>query len=171
MTAKEIIVNEKIEEGKRRIKKYVMYSAGAGFVPVPLLDMVILSGLQLKMISSLSSLFDVKFSKGISKNVIGSLVGGVLPVSIAPMLGSLLKIIPIVGQTIGAVTMPITSGAATYAVGKVFLQHFASGGTFLDFDPEKVRAYFAEQFKEGQKVAADVAGTGTATGAGKAKSA
>ncbi len=169
MAENEIKVNEKINEGNRRIRNYVMYSAGAGFVPVPLLDMVLLTGLQLKMISSLSSLFDVKFSKGISKNVIGSLVGGVLPVSLAPSLGSLFKIIPIVGQTIGAVTMPITSGATTYAVGKVFLQHFASGGTFLDFDPEKVRAYFAEQFKEGQKVAADVAGTGA--GAGKAKSA
>ena len=171
MTEKDIIVNEKIDEGNRRIRNYVMYSAGAGFVPVPLLDMVLLSGIQLKMISSLSSLFDVKFSKGISKNIIGSLAGGVLPGALSPSIGSFLKMVPIVGQTIGAVAMPATSGAVTYAVGKVFLQHFASGGTFLDFDPEKVRSYFFEKFKEGQKAAADVAGSATAASAGKAKSA
>ena len=134
-----------------------MYSAGAGFVPVPLLDMVILSGLQLKMISSLSSLFDVKFSKGISKNVIGSLVGGVLPVSIAPMLGSLLKIIPIVGQTIGGNHAHyIRCG---YLCGwKVFLQHFASGGTFWISIGEGSRV-FCRAIQRRAKVAADVAGT------------
>jgi len=27
------------------------------------------------------------------------------------------------------------------------------GGTFLDFDPQKVRAYFEEQFREGKLTA------------------
>ena len=42
--------------------------------------------------------------------------------------------------------MPVIAGAA-YAVGKVFIQHFASGGTFLTFDPEKVRAHYAGRAK------------------------
>ena len=29
------------------------------------------------------------------------------------------------------------------SVGRVFIQHFASGGTFLDFDPESVRKHFS----------------------------
>ncbi len=33
--------------------------------------------------------------------------------------------------------MPIYSGAATWAIGKVFIHHFALGGTFLNFDPQK----------------------------------
>jgi len=38
--------------------------------------------------------------------------------------------------------MPIVAGAATYAIGKVFVRHFASGGTFLTFNPEKVKDYY-----------------------------
>jgi len=52
--------------------------------------------------------------------------------------------------------MPVVSGAFTYAIGKVFIQHFASGETFLTFDPEKVRDYYTEMFEEGKKVAAEI---------------
>jgi hypothetical protein len=41
-------------------------------------------------------------------------------------------------------------------VGKVFARHFAEGGTFLSFDPEKAKAFYEEMFKEGQEVAADI---------------
>lgn len=47
--------------------------------------------------------------------------------------------------------MSAISGAITYAIGQVFIQHFESGGTFLDFDPKKVKEYFMEQFEEGNK--------------------
>ena len=50
--------------------------------------------------------------------------------------------------------MPALAGASTYAVGKVFVQHFESGGTFLNFDPEDVRDYYAEQFEKGKAAAA-----------------
>ncbi len=48
------------------------------------------------------------------------------------------------------------SGASTYAIYKVFIQHFESGGTFLDLDPSKVKSYFSEQFTKGKAVAADL---------------
>ena len=32
----------------------------------------------------------------------------------------------------------------TYAIGTVFYQHFAFGGTFLTFDAEKVKVFFME---------------------------
>jgi len=35
--------------------------------------------------------------------------------------------------------------ASTYAIGKVFLQHFESRNTMLTSDPEKVRVYYAER--------------------------
>jgi hypothetical protein len=50
--------------------------------------------------------------------------------------------------------MPTLAGASTYAVGRVFIQHFECGGTILSFDPEKVRAHFEKEFEEGKKVVA-----------------
>jgi len=44
--------------------------------------------------------------------------------SLAPMLASMVKIVPFVGSTLGAVSMPIVAGAMTYAVGKGFYSAF-----------------------------------------------
>ncbi len=52
--------------------------------------------------------------------------------------------------------MPATAGSMTYAVGRVFLQHFESGGTFLNFNPEEVKEHYARLFEEGKKVVAEV---------------
>ena len=60
--------------------------------------------------------------------------------------------IPLV-NTLALITgMLLTMAATTYGLGKVFALHFASGGTLLDFDPQKLRDYFAEQVEQGKKV-------------------
>ena len=132
------------------VQRYVFWSMGAGLIPVPVADMVALLAIQVKMVSDLSGQYGLLFSKSAGKSFIASLVGGTLPVAVAPTIASGVKAIPLVGTALGAVTMPVLAGASTYAVGKVFIQHFESGGTFLDFDPDEVRSYYAEQFEEGK---------------------
>jgi hypothetical protein len=46
---------------------------------------------------------------------------------------------------IGALTMPVISAGATYIIGKVFIQHFASGGTLLDFNAPDYREFIKTQ--------------------------
>jgi hypothetical protein len=41
--------------------------------------------------------------------------------------------------------MPALSAGATYIIGKVFIQHFASGGTLLDFNPPDYREFIKAQ--------------------------
>ena len=60
-------------------------------------------------------------------------------------VGSLVKSFPGVGTAIGALTMPVFSAGATYVIGKVFIQHFASGGTLLDFNPPDYREFIKAQ--------------------------
>jgi hypothetical protein len=61
------------------------------------------------------------------------------------------------GQMVGALTMPVFSAAATYVIGKVFIQHFATGGTLLDFNPPDYREFIKAQkdryFSRGKTVA------------------
>jgi uncharacterized protein (DUF697 family) len=140
------------QESDDIINRYVLASLGAGLVPVPIVDLVALTGLQLKMVHSLAKHYDVEFSNNIGKSLIGSLAGGVLPVAFSPFVGSLLKAIPIIGQTTSAVTMSIVGGASTYALGKVFKKHFGSGGTMEDFEPEKAKGYFAKKYEEGKEI-------------------
>jgi hypothetical protein len=46
---------------------------------------------------------------------------------------------------VGALTMPVFSAAATYVIGKVFIQHFATGGTLLDFHPPDYKEFIKAQ--------------------------
>ena len=136
------------------LRNHIIGSMGVGLIPVPIVDLVALTGIQLNMLRKLSKAYDIPFSRNLAKNIIASLIGGVIPVTFTGTLMSLMKGVPLIGLTVGALTMPILSGATTYAVGKVFIQHFASGGTFLNFNPDEVREYYYEMFKEGQEVVA-----------------
>jgi uncharacterized protein (DUF697 family) len=163
MSAEEIVEQEEHgpstgheEEANNMVKNYIIASMGAALVPVPLFDMVALTGIQLKMLHSLAKLYNVKFTKNLGKSLIGSLLGGVIPTSTA---ASLSKAVPGVGTAAGVIGMSAIGGAATYAIGRVFIQHFESGGTFLDFNPEKVREYFKEQFERGKGVASELENT------------
>ena len=147
-----------IEESKaaragQRVKLYMLASLGVGLVPLPLVDTALLSGLQLKMLHSLANLYGVDFYSQLGKSLIASLLGGGVPVSLSVNLARLIKGIPLYGQIVGIVGTSFFGGASTYAVGKVFIQHFESGGTFLTFDPPLVREYFAEQLIVGQEEA------------------
>lgn len=135
------------------VRTHSYTALGAGLIPIPLVDLVALAGIQLNMVRSIANIYDVPFKKDAGKSAIGALVGSVTPVSIAGPSASLVKVIPLIGSLAGVVTMSVFGGAATYAVGKVFIQHFAAGGTFLDFDPDSVKDYFAEKFAEGEKIA------------------
>ena len=52
---------------------------------------------------------------------------------------SMLKFVPIIGTITAGFVMPVLSAGATYAIGKAFIQHFASGGTLLDFNAPDYR--------------------------------
>ena len=133
------------------VRNHVWGSLGLGLVPLPLIDFIGITAIQLNMLRRLSRAYGLPFSDHLGKNLIASLVGGGLP----PSLGvSLFKTVPFLGLVTGMLTMSVTAGASTYAVGKVFIQHFASGGTFLSFEPEKVRDYYREVFEEGEKAVA-----------------
>jgi hypothetical protein len=69
-----------------------------------------------------------------------------------------LKLFPGIGHLAGGASMSILAGATTYAVGQVFIQHFDSGGTLLDFNPGAVREKFREKLRDGKAMAADLAG-------------
>jgi uncharacterized protein (DUF697 family) len=150
-------MNEKQQTATKKIRNYMWWSTGAGLVPVPFLDLVAISGVQLKMVSELAKVYDVPFNESRGKALIGALVGTLVPSSLAcGVVGSALKAIPAVGSIAGASALALFSGASAWALGKVFVQHFEAGGTFLDFDPEAVREYFRTQFEEGRKMAASM---------------
>jgi uncharacterized protein (DUF697 family) len=150
-------MSEREEKALRTIKNYMWWSMGAGLIPLPIVDMIAVSGVQLKMLAAISDIYDVKFRANTGKAVIAALGGFIVPHALSfGFFGSLVKSIPIVGVLAGAPTMGLFSAASAWALGKVFIQHFESGGTFLNFNPDQVRAYYQEQFEEGKKIATSI---------------
>ena len=145
------------------IRNYALGSIVPSLIPVPMLDLVAVTGIQLKMLHSLAQTYGVPFKEEAGRSALAALIGGTTSLGASRIVTSAVKAIPFVGQLTGAITMPVVNGGATYAIGKVFKQHFESGGTFLSFDPAKVRAYFEEQLKEGKAIIS------SAQDAGKAK--
>ena len=143
-------------QAHRIINKYTWWSMGAGLLPLPLVDMPVILGVRMRMLYMLSKNYHVPFSRDPGKKVISFLLGAVIPVSLTNTVGRTLKWVPFVGPMIGWMSMPIFTGATTYAIGQSFMMHFESGGTLLDFDPAKVLAYFRQEFAKGQKLAAEM---------------
>ena len=150
-------MSENEQKALKTIKHYMWWSMGAGLIPIPLVDMAAVSGVQLKMLAAISKIYGVEYKKNGGKAVIASLGGFVVPYAMSyGAVGSLLKAVPLVGALAGAPAMALFSAASAWALGKVFIQHFESGGTFLSFNPEQVKEYFRAQFEEGHKMAASM---------------
>ena len=128
------------------VYRYSALSAATGLIPVPLVDMAGFMAMQLMMLKKLCAHYDIPFDSQRSKSAIAILASGVSSTYLA---ASSTKLVPFIGA-FSIAAMPAVNGAFSYAVGRVFIQHFASGGTFLDFDPNKVRGYFNEQFRAGK---------------------
>lgn len=135
------------------IRKRVYASMALGLAPIPIIDLAGLTFIQIELVHSLAQRFGVPFRSDLAKTIICSLLGSVLPTSLAPALASLAKFIPIIGWSTSAVSMSLLGAGATYALGKIFTQHFESGGTLLDFNVDKVRSAFQSKFKEGKEIA------------------
>lgn len=135
------------------VKTYVIAAVGAGIVPLPLLDVAAVAGIQLRMIQKLSEHYGKPFSAELGKSVITSLTGTLLGFGGGMVVASMLKFVPAVGWALGAAAVPVSAGAATYAIGKVFMKHYEDGGSLFDLDPKKLKAYYEQQFCKGKKLA------------------
>lgn len=134
------------------IKNHMIWSMGAGFIPVPIADLFAVSAIQLDMIRQMCKLYDVDFKQTEGKALITALTGS----GLARLGARAVKFIPGVGSILGGVTMAVLSGASTYALGEVFKKHFETGGTFLDFDPQRLKNYYNEKFEKGKEVAEEM---------------
>jgi uncharacterized protein (DUF697 family) len=129
----------------RLVNRFAVWSGVAGLIPVPVVDVVAVGGLQVQMVRRISQLYGVPFSENRGKALIASLGGALIPASSGMGAASALKAVPLVGTLTAAFVMPVLSAGATYAIGKAFIEHFASGGTLLDFNPPDYRQFVRAQ--------------------------
>lgn len=142
--------NERSKHAETIIRNHVLWSMGAGLIPVVVADVFAVSALQLDMIRQLARVYNIDFSETQGKAIVTSLTSATIARITA---GSVAKLIPVVGSVVGGISNSIFAGASTYALGEVFKKHFDSGGTFLDFDTSRLSKMYKEKFEKGKKVA------------------
>ena len=133
------------EVASQLVDRLALWSGAAGLIPVPVVDLAAVGGVQLYMLRRLAEIYGVPFSENRGKSVLASLAGAVIPFTTATTIGGLAKFFPVIGTAIGQLTMAGVSAPATWVIGKVFIQHFASGGTLLDFNPPDYREFIKAQ--------------------------
>jgi uncharacterized protein (DUF697 family) len=145
-------VTDRERRARQVAQRWAWWSAGAALIPVPVADLIVVTGAQLKMLTEISGIYGVSFERIRARAILGSLAGYVLqPTLSVGLAGVLLKAIPGAGALLGAPSLALFAGAYAWALGRVFIQHFEAGGTFLDFDPEAARQRFQAQFAEGRR--------------------
>jgi len=133
------------EMASKLVDRFALWSGVAGLIPVPVVDVFAVGGLQIQMVRRLSQIYDVEFSENRGKALIASLAGSMIPATSGIGAASVLKAVPIIGTIAGGFVMPALSAGASYAIGKAFIQHFATGGTLLDFNPPDYREFIKRQ--------------------------
>ncbi len=147
--------NNRSENAEKIVRKHMLVALGTGIVP-PVIDIAALTGVQIRMLYLVSQNYGQKFKDDWGKSVVGSLIGGYGMARLATgAVFSLMKFVPVVGQIAAPVSLSVVASASTYALGKVFIKHFDSGGTLLNFDAEKLREYYYDQYEKGVKLAKD----------------
>ncbi len=142
-------MSERSDKAADIVNNHSYLAGGLGFIPVPGIDVVGIGGAQISMLYKLCKLYEVPFAQESLHATIGTLISGTLPVIISSSaVGSALKAVPFLGTALGIATVPALSLAATLALGRVFTNHFETGGTLLDFDTEKMRAHFQTEFEK-----------------------
>jgi uncharacterized protein (DUF697 family) len=131
----------------RMIKKHVIWSTGAGLIPIPVADLAAVTAVQVSMLEELAVIYGVQYSESVLKSFVTALTGGM-----AARLGaSALKAIPGLGSVIGGVSMSVMSGASTYAVGQVAKRQFDDAADLARVDLGKAKQDYKEAYEQGKE--------------------
>jgi uncharacterized protein (DUF697 family) len=131
------------------INEHILWSIGAGLMPVPILDIAAVSVVQLDMLKQLATHYGVRYSESEGKVWLSALTGTM----VAKLAANAIKLIPGIGSVIGGASMAILSGASTYALGQVAVNHFEGKGTLSSIDLNAAKRAFEEELEKGKEIA------------------
>ena len=135
------------------IRRHTLYGVACGFIPMPVVDMVAVAGVEVKMISELASVYGCRFPEElVFGKVIIALVGSIGPLYVYDKIQGAIGRLPGIGVLAGPAFLAAANAASVYVVGKVFQKHFESGETFLSGDNELIQEFMGEKYREARRL-------------------
>lgn len=131
---------ERKQHAQSIVDKHAAWSSALGMVPVPVVDVVGISGAQVRMIAALSTLYGVPFSDNWIRTILGVTLGSMTPWAITgSVLSFFVKPLRGIGIVTGIAGMAGFSNVATRTLGVLFIEHFEAGGNLADVDSKQMR--------------------------------
>jgi uncharacterized protein (DUF697 family) len=121
---------------------YSTLAATAGTIPIPLVDLAVLSGIQSRMVYHLAKLYGQSMDHKRYLELAGTLGGSIV---LRQGLRELIKLVPYLGTVTGAVACGAVAGATTFALGKAACYYYASVHRGHVPPPEELKRYFHAQ--------------------------
>lgn len=137
------------EAAQRIIRNAMLVSLAAGLEPIPLIDIPILIGTQVRLVLRLAALYGEPIdSSDAMKNARELVLTMISGLGLRYLAEQVAKAIPFGGDIIaGAI-----AGAATWSIGEVALEYYEGG---KHFDASRIRAMtstFYQRFRKGQNI-------------------
>jgi len=121
------------------VERHANYSAIGGVIPLPIANMASVTAIIVRMVKSLSRLYDVPFERTRARAIIIGLMGGVMPTGIATIATSTLVYFVPGYNLIGLAVSSVTASAYARNIGQLFVEHFENGSTLIDFPSADLR--------------------------------
>lgn len=135
----------------QHIVGYAFTAAGLGALPV--IDWVMVTTLQAKLLRDLAKLYGQNWNKQTTIEFLSLLGTAITSSYFVRIIGrALTKLIPGVGQTIGVMWGASASAATTYALGKAAVYFFTQRRNGLNINPDLLRKIYAEALENSASI-------------------
>lgn len=134
------------------IRRHVVLAMAAGTLPVPLADVAAVTWVQIDLIERLADRYGIDADRSRARGAVLALVGA----TAARLGGSLAKAVPGGGWLVGGATQLVLAGATTYALGRVYREHFEADGSLEGPDFEALRDRFDSYVERGRELAREL---------------
>jgi uncharacterized protein (DUF697 family) len=127
------------------ILAYSALAASVGAVPIPVIDLFVLPGIQTRMIYALAQQYGQPLSGKRFLEMAATLGIGIL---VRQAIRNLAKLVPVVGS----VTASVLAASSTFALGKAFCHYYSAvlGGHAPK--PEELRKYYQEELNKAERM-------------------
>lgn len=115
------------------VERHANYSAVGGIIPLPIVNIAGVTAIILRMVKSLSDLYGVPFERNRARAIVTGLIGGLTPAALSTMTASSLLFIVPGSNLLGLAVSSLSASAGTRRIGWIFIEHFESGATLLEF--------------------------------------
>lgn len=117
----------------RIVNRHAGYSAVGGIIPLPVASFAGVTAVIVRMVKVLSDHYGVAFERDRARAIVVGLVAGAMPTGLATVTSSTLLYVVPASALVGLAVSSLSAVACTRGVGRIFVEHFETGATLVDF--------------------------------------